>query len=37
MKLLDWICFIEVDEFIFSQKEVKFVDYLESFEQSLNQ
>ena len=27
---LDWICFIEVDEFIFSQKEVKFVDYLES-------
>lgn len=27
---LDWICFLEVDEFIFPQKEIKFFDYLMS-------
>lgn len=27
---LDWICFIEVDEFIFPQTKIRFVDYLQS-------
>lgn len=27
---LDWICFLEVDEFIFPQAEIKFVNYLTS-------
>lgn len=27
---LDWICFIEVDEFIFPQSEINFIDYLKS-------
>jgi len=27
---LDWICFIEVDEFVFPQTEINFIDYLKS-------